>query len=207
MYKQYSCYFAVLYVMLSIVFINAILLTDLREISNRMQKEAAIELMEERMINKVYERTLNCIYGNERTVQCLSMHRNYRIDLGDREMDILCRIVQAEAGGEDVMGKMLVADVIINRVENSRFPDDVESVVFQHVDGVYQFSPVGNGRINDVIVTEETREAVYAALLEEDISDGALYFISRKYADSDGLAWFENNLTSVMQHGGHEFFR
>ncbi len=207
MYKQYSCYFAVLYVMLSIVFINAILLTDLREISNRMQKEAAIELMEERMINKVYERTLDCIYGNERTIQCLSMHRNYRIDLGDREMDILCRIVQAEAGGEDVMGKMLVADVIINRVENPRFPDDVESVVFQHVDGVYQFSPVGNGRINDVIVTEETREAVYAALLEEDISDGALYFISRKYADSDGLAWFENNLTRVTQHGGHEFFR
>lgn len=207
MYKQYSCYFAVLYVMISIVFINAILLTDLRELSNRMQKRAAIELMDERAINKVYERTLEHIYGNERTVQCLSMHRNYRIDLEEHEVDILCRIVQAEAGGEDIRGKILVADVIINRVENPSFPDNVEDVVFQSGDGVYQFSPVGNGRINDVTVTEETREAVFSALLGEDISDGALYFISRKYADPDGLTWFENNLTSVMQYGGHEFFR
>lgn len=207
MYKQYSCYFAVLYAMLAIVFINAILLTDLRGISNRMQKEAAIELREERMINKVYERTLDCIYGNERTVQCLSMHRNYRLELEEREMDILCRIVQAEAGGEDIRGKILVADVIINRVESPSFPDNVEDVVFQSGDGVYQFSPVGNGRINDVEVTDETREAVFAALLEEDISDGALYFVSRKYADSDALSWFENNLTSVVQYGGHEFFR
>lgn len=193
--------------MLAIVFINAILLTDLRGISNRMQKEAAIELMEERMINKVYERTLDCIYGNERTVQCLSIHRNYRLELEEREMDILCRIVQAEAGGEDIRGRILVADVIINRVESPSFPDNVEDVVFQSGDGVYQFSPVGNGRINDVEVTDETREAVFAALLEEDISDGALYFVSRKYADSDALSWFENNLTSVVQYGGHEFFR
>lgn len=207
MYKRYSCYFVVLYVMLAIVFINAKLLTDMREYSYRVQKEAVIERISERRINKVYEKTLEQIYGNERTVECLSIHRNYRLNLDEQEMEILCRIVQAEAGGEDVMGKMLVADVIINRVENPRFPDDVEGVVFQHVDGVYQFSPVGNGRINDVVVTEETREAVYAALLEEDISDGALYFISRKYADSDGLSWFENNLTSVTQHGGHEFFR
>lgn len=193
--------------MLSMVFINAILLTDLRELSDRMQKEAALELMNERAADKVYVRTLEHIYGNERTVECFSIQRNYRIDLEEQEMEILCRIVQAEAGCEDVTGKMLVADVIINRVENPRFPDDVEGVVFQHVDGVYQFSPVGNGRINEVVVTEETREAVFAALLEEDISDGALYFVSRKYADSGALTWFENNLTSVTQHGGHEFFR
>lgn len=207
MYKRYSCYFAVLYVMLAIVFINAELLTGIRGFSNRMQKEAALEMMDEREIHKVYERTLERIYGDERTVQCLSMCRNYRIDLDEQEMEILCRIVQAEAGGEDTRGKILVADVIINRVENPSFPDSVEEVVFQYGDGVYQFSPVGNGRINDVVVTEDTREAVYAALLGEDISGGALYFISRKYADPSGLAWFESHLTSVTQYGGHEFFR
>lgn len=207
MYKRYSCYFVVLYVMLAIVFINAELLKDMREFSYRAQKESMLEMMDERVIHKVYERTLEQIYGNERTVQCLSVQRNYRIDLDEQEMDILCRIVQAEAGGEDIRGKILVADVIINRVENPRFPDNVEDVVFQYVDGVYQFSPVGNGRINDVVVTEETREAVFAALLEEDVSGGALFFISRRYADPDGIAWFESNLTSVAQHGGHEFFR
>lgn len=193
--------------MLAIVFINAKLLTGIREFSNRAQKESVLEMMDERVIHKVRERTLEEIYGNERTVQCLSIHRAYRIDLDEQEMEILCRIVQAEAGGEDFRGKILVADVVINRVESPRFPNNVEAVVYQCGDGVYQFSPVGNGRINDVVVTEETREAVLAALLGEDISGGALYFISRKYADPDGLAWFEGNLTSVTQYGGHEFFR
>lgn len=193
--------------MLAIVFLNAQLLSGIREVTSRAQKKAVLEMINERMMSKVYERTLERIYGNERTVQCMSIDRNYRIDLGEQEMDILCRIVQAEAGGEDARGKILVADVIINRVENARFPNNVEGVVFQYGDGVYQFSPVGNGRINDVVVTEETKEAVLAALLGEDISGGSLYFISRKYADPAGLAWFEGNLTSVMQYGGHEFFR
>lgn len=193
--------------MLAIVFINAELLTGIREFSNRMQKEAAIERRDEQTVYKIYERALERIYGDERTVQCMSMHRNYRIEIDEREMEILCRIVQAEAGGEDIRGKILVADVIINRVESSNFPDSVEEVVYQYGDGVYQFSPVGNGRINDVVVTEETREAVYSALLGEDISGGALFFISRKYADPSGLAWFEGNLTCVAKYGGHEFFR
>ncbi len=207
MYKRYSCYFVVLYVMLAVVFMNAELLSGIRELSNRSQKESVVEMMNERVTGKVSERMLDQIYGNERTVQCLSIQRDYRINLNEREMDILCRIVQAEAGGEDVRGKIMVADVILNRVENPRFPDNVEEVVFQCSDGVYQFSPVGNGRINDVVVTEETQEAVLAALLGEDISGGALYFISRKYADPDGLAWFEGNLTCVTKYGGHEFFR
>lgn len=207
MYKRYSCYFVVLYVMLAIVFINAELLTGIREFSNRMQKQAAIERRDEQAVYKIYERALERIYGDERTVQCMSMRRNYRIEIDEREMEILCRIVQAEAGGEDIRGKILVADVIINRVESPNFPDNVEEVVFQYGDGVYQFSPVGNGRINDVVVTEETREAVYSALLGEDISGGALFFISRKYADPSGLAWFEGNLTCVAKYGGHEFFR
>lgn len=207
MYKRYSCYFLVLYVMLAIVFINTELLAGIRGYSYRIQKEVSLETMGERMTNKVYERTLEKIYGDERTIQCLSIHRNYRIELDEQDMEILCRIVQAEAGGEDTRGKILVADVIINRVENPSFPDTVEDVVFQYGDGVYQFSPVGNGRINDVVVTQETREAVYAALLGEDISDGALYFIARRYADPAGLAWFEGHLTRVVQYGGHEFFR
>lgn len=207
MYKRYSGYFLVLYVMLAIVFINAQLLSGINSFSIRREKENALEMKNGQTMAKIYESTLDPIYGNERMVQCMSLQRNYRIDLDEQEMDILCRIVQAEAGGEDVRGKILVADVIINRVEDPAFPDNVEDVVFQYGDGVYQFSPVGNGRINDVVVTEETREAVYTALLEEDISGGALYFIARKYADPDGLSWFESHLTSVTQYGGHEFFR
>ena len=109
------------------------------------------------------------------------MHRvNYqviqkenRIVLDENDYDILCCIVEAEAGGEDYLGKKLVAEVVLNRVESAKFPNTVEEVVFQQEDGVYQFSPVADGRFYRVTVSEETKQAVDAALTGEDESRGA----------------------------------
>ena len=50
-------------------------------------------------------------------------------ELTIKEYNVLLRIVEAEAGGEDIIGKMLVANVIMNRVNSSRFPDTVTEVV------------------------------------------------------------------------------
>lgn len=120
-----------------------------------------------------------------------------------KDYEVLCRIVQAEAGGEDRLGKQMVADVIINRVESPRFPNSVEGVVFQGT----QFSPVYDGRYYTVSVTKETREAVNSALVGTDSTGGALYFVNADKADPGNLAWFENSLTLCIQHGGHSFYR
>lgn len=142
------------------------------------------------------------------------MHRvNYqviqkenRIVLDENDYDILCCIVEAEAGGEDYLGKKLVAEVVLNRVESAKFPNTVEEVVFQQEDGVYQFSPVADGRFYRVTVSEETKQAVDAALSGEDESRGALYFINRKYSSTKALWWFDNRCTPLFFYGGHEFF-
>ena len=55
-------------------------------------------------------------------------------------------------------------------------------------------------------VTEETIKAVERVLSGEDITKGALYFVSRKYADPEKMRWFDNSLTKLFEHGGHEFF-
>ena len=120
--------------------------------------------------------------------------------------NVLLRIVEAEAGCEDIKGKMLVAGVVMNRVESSRFPDTVREVVFQRGNGTVQFSPVRDGRLNRVKVSEETKEAVKRVLYGEDITDGALYFAARKYADPERMKWFDNSLTLLFSYGGHEFF-
>lgn len=114
--------------------------------------------------------------------------------------------MEAEAGGEDRTGKLLVANVIINRVRAEEFPDTVTEVVYQKVKNVTQFSPVSDGKIETVKVSEETREVVYSALLGEDVSDGALYFVARKIADQEKVCWFDNNLTFLFSYGGHDFF-
>lgn len=123
------------------------------------------------------------------------------------ELEILQRIVESEAGSEDEDGRLLVANVILNRVNDDKFPSTVTEVVFQQENGVAQFSPAASGRIYQVEVSEETREAVERALNGEDISQGALYFASRKYADSTKMKWFDEHLSFLFQHGGHEFFK
>lgn len=123
------------------------------------------------------------------------------------DVEVLQRIVEAEAGGEDAEGRLLVANVVLNRVKDETFPDNIPDVVFQKENGVTQFSPVSNGSYYRVTVSEETMAAVERALAGEDISDGALYFVARKYADPKNLKWFDENLTFLFQHGGHEFFR
>lgn len=123
------------------------------------------------------------------------------------DYDMLLRIVEAEASGEDEDGKLLVANVVLNRMNHEQFPDTVSEVILQQSGGVTQFSPVASGRIWRVEVSEETVSAVWRALEGEDISDGALYFAARKYADSSSMQWFDRNLTYLFTHGNHEFFR
>lgn len=130
----------------------------------------------------------------------------YVIDVSGEDIDVLMRIVEAEAGCEDRTGKLLVADVIINRVKDKHFPDTVKKVVYQKDNNVTQFSPVSDGKINSVEVSDETREVVYSALLGEDVSDGALYFVARNIADPERLKWFDSNLTLLFTYGGHDFF-
>ena len=124
----------------------------------------------------------------------------------EEDYNNLLRIVEAEAGGEDEKGKILVANVVINRVMDEDFPDSITEVIFQKENGVTQFSPVSNGRIFKVSVSEETVEAVNKALGGEDYSQGALYFAARKYANSDNMRWFDESLEFLFEHGGHEFF-
>ena len=96
--------------------------------------------------------------------------------------------------------------MILNRVKSSTFPNSVEGVVFQKSNGTFQFSPIRDGRYQRVRISDETVEAVERALLGEDYSEGALYFVSRKGAAPEKMQWFDNHLTRLFQYGGHEFF-
>ncbi len=120
-----------------------------------------------------------------------------------RDYEVLLRIVQAEAGICDAKGKIMVANVIINRVRNSEFPDTITDVVYERS----QFSPVSDGRINTCEITQETIECVDRALAGEDYSEGALYFMNRRGSASSNIEWFDRKLTFVKEHGGHEFFK
>ena len=121
--------------------------------------------------------------------------------LEDQEYQVLLKIVEAEAGCEDTEGRMLVANVVMNRVRNGYFPNTVTEVVYQRQDGTAQFSPVSDGRIDTVNVSQGTIDAVARVMNGEDISQGALFF--RSVRSRSG--WFDQKLSRVLEHGNHIF--
>ena len=127
-------------------------------------------------------------------------------EVSGEDYDALLRLVEAEASGEDIKGKMLVANVVLNRAESGLFPDTIKEVIYQRQNGRAQFSPVATGKIDRVSVSEETVEAVERALCGEDESAGALYFVAPACADAENHAWFQRNLTLLFSYNGHEFY-
>ena len=122
--------------------------------------------------------------------------------LEDQEYQVLLKIVEAEAGCEDTEGRMLVANVVMNRVRIGYFPNRVSEVVYQSQVGTAQFSPVSDGRIDTVNVSQGTIDAVARVMNGEDISQGALFF--RSVRSRSG--WFDQKLSRVLEHGNHIFY-
>lgn len=126
--------------------------------------------------------------------------------ISDKDYETLLAIVEAEAGGEDIKGRILVANVIFNRVKSDQFPDTVTEVVYERSGGSPQFSPTADGRIHTVTVSDTTREAVNRAIDGEDYSQGALFFLEREYSEEQNVKWFDTNLKFLFQHGVHSFY-
>lgn len=119
----------------------------------------------------------------------------YSISANDYEA--LLKIVEAEAGGEDEIGKILVANVILNRAYGPKFADTVGEVIFSPG----QFTPTQYSSFNNIQASESTRIAVDKALAGEDYSQGALYFCANSVSNAF------SGYTQVLQHGGHTFFK
>lgn len=155
---------------------------------------------------KSFLEVVACVASGQRVVDYEVLEKTMKYQLSEQDYDVLLRIVEAEAGGEDSDGKLLVANVVLNRVNSEKFPDTVTEVVMQKEQGVAQFSPTVDGRFQDVTVSQSTYEAVERALYGEDISQGALYFCARQKADSTKVKWFDQKLTRLFSYGNHEFF-
>lgn len=116
--------------------------------------------------------------------------------LADADYICLCKMVQAEAGGEDLEGKMMVASVIMNRVRSYKWPMTVSAVVSQPG----QFSPYANGRFATAVPSAETMRAVNRVLDGENNAVNVMYFKSVISAQ----VW--SNKILAFQHGRHLFY-
>ena len=119
------------------------------------------------------------------------------------DLDLLARLVEAEAAGEPYEGLVAVAATVLNRLRDSRYPNTIQGVVYQVVDGrYYQYSPVLDGRINRP-ASQTSRDAVEDALHGWDPSLGANGFYNPAKTTNQ---WVRSHpVTTTI--GNHVFFR
>ncbi len=113
----------------------------------------------------------------------------------------LSRIIHAEAEGESVTGKIAVGNVVLNRVADKDFPNDIYSVIFDTNNGV-QFTPTANG----TIYNEPSADSIKAAKLALDsysVVADCLYFVNPTLSPS---SWAEQNRPFYKKIENHLFF-
>lgn len=91
------------------------------------------------------------------------------------DLDVLSRLIMAEAQGEPYQAKVAVGAVVVNRVESGLFASTIKGVVYQNINGYYQFTPVVNGWINKPANTDSIN-AAKEALNGADPTNGALWY-------------------------------
>lgn len=113
----------------------------------------------------------------------------------------LSRIINAEAGGESLEGKIAVGNVVLNRKASASYPNTIYGVIFDRKHGT-QFTPVATG----TIYRTPSAESVIAAkicLEGHSISREALFFMNPRIATSN---WIAKNCRFLFRIGNHDFY-
>ncbi len=113
------------------------------------------------------------------------------------DIDLLARLVHAEAKGEPYRGKIAVAATVLNRIKSSDYPNTIPGVIYQNNYG-FQYCPVRNGQINRPADKDAFR-AVKEALEGNDPTGGALSFFNPSKSSN---RWIRSRpyLTKIGNH-------
>ena len=115
----------------------------------------------------------------------------------EKELELLFRVVEAEATDYCIECKSHVASVIFNRLKAGWWGGDLaKSLMAKN-----QFEVITNGRYKKITITEETILACEIAFAR-DTAQGALFFDSTK-----GKSWAHRNRTFIFSDGAHWFYK
>ena len=109
-------------------------------------------------------------------------------------VDLLARVISAEARGEPYSGQVAVGAVILNRVEHPSFPNTIAGVVYQPG----AFTCMVDGQFNEPVADSAYR-AARDALNGADPSGGAIYYFNPDTATSTWI-WSRPLITVIGKH-------
>ena len=95
------------------------------------------------------------------------------------QVDLLARLISAEARGEPYSGQVAVGAVVLNRIKHPSFPNTLSGVIYQSG----AFTCISDGQFNQP-VAESAYRAARDALNGVDPSGGAIYYFNPSTATS-----------------------
>lgn len=164
--------------------------------TNSSTKEIKVEFEPIEQQKEVYEEvTEQKIMDN--LVTKTTEHRIRGFEITYDEAQMLMKIAQAEAEIDGKDGMAMVMAVVLNRVEDDRFPDSIEGVIFQE----HQFSPISDGRY----YTSEPDAECHMALAE--IEKGEYDTVEAIYFENAEESWQSKNCEYLGTVGHHRFYK
>lgn len=98
------------------------------------------------------------------------------------DLNLLSRIISAEARGEPYIGQIAIGGVVLNRVKHPSFPHTISGVIYQPG----AFTAVSDGQFNQP-ATDSAKRAAQEAMNGYDASGGAIYYYNPKTATNQWI--------------------
>ncbi|NLM38747.1 MAG: hypothetical protein GX205_01730 [Firmicutes bacterium] len=154
--------------------------------------------------NRFYEtRSISVVLNRSGVTVNVEMKTKF----SDSELDLLARLVHAEAKGEPYVGQVAVAASVLNRLLHPDYPNTIHDVIYQVVTAngkrYYQYEPVQNGSIKSP-AGKNAVLAVKDAIAGWDPSYGATGFFAPAKVGSS--SWVRTRPVTV-NIGNHRFFK
>lgn len=110
------------------------------------------------------------------------------------DVNLLARLISAEARGEPYVGQVAVGAVVLNRVKHPSFPNTMSGVIYQNG----AFTCLQDGEFQKPVV-DSAYKAARDAINGWDPSGGAIYYFNPSTATSKWI-WSRPLLLSIGRH-------
>lgn len=111
------------------------------------------------------------------------------------DLDLLARIIAAEARGEPYNGQVAVGAVILNRIKHPSFPNSLSGVIYQPG----AFTAINDGQFASTPVPDSCRKAARDAMNGWDPTSGCIYYFNPRTATSKWI-WSRPQVTTIGRH-------
>ena len=129
-----------------------------------------------------------------KTLAALGINAGSAAQQGSGDVNLLARLISAEARGEPYTGQVAVGAVVLNRMKHPSFPNTMSGVIYQPG----AFSCMADGQFNQP-VADSCYQAARDALNGWDPTGGAIYYFNPATATSKWI-WSRPLLLTIGKH-------